>query len=214
MKISLKGKRDLSLTPTQQIMVNRGIPLEEIEHYLNTTDDDIGSWEGLENIRKAVAMLLGHIEKGNKILIQVDSDVDGFTSASLLYNYITSNFPKADIDYQVHAEKAHGLEITDDILINKYDLIIVPDAGSNEYEIHKQMKDLNIDVLVLDHHDCDKESEDALVVNNQLSPNYKNKALSGVGIVWQLCRAIDDISDHNPITIADQYLDLVALGLD
>lgn len=212
-KVSLIKDRDPSLSLTQQILVNRGIPLEKVEHYLNTTDDDIGSWKDLNNIVEAAEKLLEHIAKGSSILIQVDSDVDGFTSASALYNYIISNFPNAKLSYQVHPQKAHGLKVTNDILLNKYDLIIVPDAGSNEYEIHKQMKELNIDLIVLDHHDCDRESKDAIVVNNQLSPGYKNKALSGVGVVWQLLRAIDEISTHNPITVADDYLDLVALGL-
>lgn len=213
MEIKLKYERDFKLTPTQQVFVDRGIPLEQIEHYMNTTDDDIQSWEDLENIKAARDIFIKHLRNKGKILIQVDSDVDGFTSAAHLYNFTKSNFPDANIEYQVHEEKKHGLEMTNDILTNKYDLIIVPDAGSNEYEKHKTLKDLNIDCIILDHHDCDLESEDAIVVNNQLSPNYKNKALSGVGVVWQFCRAIESADKGTGATTADQYLDLVALGL-
>ena len=88
----------------------------------------------------------------------------------------------------------------------------MPDAGSNEYEKHKELKDLNIDCLVLDHHDAPYESEFALVVNNQLSERYENKDLSGVGIVWQLCRAMDHFSIEESNRPADSYLDLVAVG--
>ena len=214
MEITLKYERDYKLTPTQQVFVDRGIPLEEIEHYLNTTDDDINSWKDLKNMQLAVETYLKHIDNKSKILIQVDSDVDGFTSAALLYNFTKENFPEADLSYQVHENKAHGLEVTDDILQNKYDLVIVPDAGSNEYEIHAELKELNIDCIVLDHHDCDKESEDAIIVNNQLSPDYENKALSGVGVVWQFCRAIGDLAADPIVVHADHYLDLVSLGLD
>ena len=213
MEITLKYERDYKLTPTQQVFVDRGIPLEEIEHYLNTTDDDINSWKDLKNMQLAVETYLKHIDKKSKILIQVDSDVDGFTSAALLYNFTKENFPGADLSYQVHENKAHGLEVTDDILQNKYDLVIVPDAGSNEYEIHAELKELNIDCIVLDHHDCDKESEDAIIVNNQLSPDYENKALSGVGVVWQFCLAIGDLAADPIVVHADNYLDLVSLGL-
>lgn len=213
MEITLKYERDYKLTPTQQVFVDRGIPLEEIEHYLNTTDDDINSWKDLKNMQLAVETYLKHIDNKSKILIQVDSDVDGFTSAALLYNFTKENFPEADLSYQVHENKAHGLEVTDDILQNKYDLVIVPDAGSNEYEIHAELKELNIDCIVLDHHDCDKESEDAIIVNNQLSPDYENKALSGVGVVWQFCRAIGDLAADPIVVHADHYLDLVSLGL-
>lgn len=159
-------------------------------------------------------MMFHHLEKNSRILIQVDSDVDGFTSAALLYNYLRANYPESRIEYQVHDQKRHGLDMVDGIYQNKYDLIIVPDAGSNEYEKHKEIKDLNIDLLVLDHHDAEYESKDALVVNNQLSKNYKNKELSGVGIVWQLCRAMDSYSKVDSISPADNYLDLVAVGLD
>lgn len=214
MKIKLINEMDKRLTPTQQVLVNRGIALEDIEHFLNTTDDDICDFNDLDNMDIGVETLLKHINQKSKILIQVDSDVDGFTSAAVLYNFIVSNFPTANVDYQVHKEKTHGLEMTEDIKHNKYDLIIVPDAGSNEYDKHKILKDLNVDCIILDHHDCDKESEDAIVINNQLSKNYVNKDLSGVGIVWQFCRAIESVNENTQVTFADQYLDLVALGLD
>lgn len=175
LKIKLKYERDLTLTPTQQVFIDRGIPLEEIEHYMNTTDEDIQSWTDLDNMEVAANLYLDHIARSSNIMIQVDSDVDGFTSSSLLYNFTKSNFPNAKISYQVHEEKKHGLEMTKDVLLNKYDLIIVPDAGSNEYEKHAKLKELNIDCIVLDHHECDKESEDAIVVNNQLSVDYRIK---------------------------------------
>ena len=79
--------------------------------------------------------------------------------------------------------------------------------------LFRSLKELGIDCLVLDHHDAPYESEDALVVNNQLSKNYKNKDLSGVGVVWQLCRAMDAYSIRPLSKFADDYLDLVAVGL-
>src|SRR5690606_2887501 len=73
----------------------------------------------------------------------------------------------------------------------------------------KQLKDRGIDVIVLDHHDCEKESEDAIVVNNQLSPKYSNKNFSGAGIVYKFLQALDNKLE---IKHADYYLDLVAVG--
>lgn len=213
MKIRLINERNPKYTPTEQVLVNRGIPYEDIEHFLNLTDDDIESFNDLDNIEEAVNMMFHHLEKNSRILIQVDSDVDGFTSAALLYNYLRANYPESRIEYQVHDQKRHGLDMVDSIYQNKYDLVIVPDAGSNEYEKHKELKDLNIDCLVLDHHDAPYESEFALVVNNQLSERYENKDLSGVGIVWQLCRAMDHFSIEESNRPADSYLDLVAVGL-
>ena len=90
-----------------------------------------------------------------------------------------------------------------------FDLILIPDAGSNDYEAHATLKKKNIDTIILDHHLADKLSDDAIVINNQLS-NYPNKELSGVGVVYQFCRYIDEkMKTH----FVDYYLDLVALGL-
>ena len=90
-----------------------------------------------------------------------------------------------------------------------FDLILVPDAGSNDYEAHTTLKALGKDIIILDHHLADKISDDAIVINNQLS-EYPNKDLSGVGVVYQFCRYIDEKMKTN---FADYYLDLVALGL-
>src|SRR5205085_11494007 len=92
---------------------------------------------------------------------------------------------------------------------NDINLVIVPDAGSNQFKEHKQLKERNIDVIVLDHHECNEESGDAIVVNSQLSPDYPNKQFSGVGITYKFCKALDD---KLGIKHADEYLDLVAIG--
>jgi len=89
-------------------------------------------------------------------------------------------------------------------------LVICPDSSSNDYEYHKQLNNDGIKVLVLDHHDADHVSEDALIINNQLS-HYPNKELSGAGVTWQFCRYIDKVMHINN---AEQYRDLVALGND
>ena len=54
------------------------------------------------------------------------------------------------------------------------------------------------------------DGEKVIVVNNQQSSRYKNKDLSGVGVVYQLCRVFDDMLTF---VCADNYLDIVALGL-
>ena len=72
MKIRLINERNPKYTPTEQVLVNRGIPYEDIEHYLNLTDDDIESFNDLDNIKEAVKMMFHHLGRNNRILIQVD----------------------------------------------------------------------------------------------------------------------------------------------
>lgn len=71
-------------------------------------------------------------------------------------------------------------------------MLIIPDAGSNQYDLHEKLQERGIDTLILDHHECERESNVAIVINNQLSSKYQNKSFSGVGIVYKFCQALDD----------------------
>lgn len=142
--------------------------------------------------------------------------VDGYTSSALFYNYLMDIYAEYNpkIDYHVPNDKAHGLEpLMKELTQNKiYDLIVCPDSASNDYEYHKQLKDLGYDILILDHHIASKYSEDAVVINNQLSDNYENKQLSGVGVVYKFFEYCEEKENRNSISRSRQYLDLVALG--
>ncbi len=193
----------------QQILTNRGIALENIEHYLNVSEEDNLSPLLLDNIKQAAMMLIKHLDSDGIIKVQVDSDCDGYTSCALLLNYIHARFPSA-IDkfvYSFHDNKIHGIDM--DSIPENTTLMIVPDASSNEFEKHQILSDRGIDVLILDHHQAEKVSEYACVVNNQLC-DYPTKSLSGVGIVYKLCQYIDSLFGDNK---ADDFLDIVAIGL-
>lgn len=61
------------------------------------------------------------------------------------------------------------------------------------------------------HHEADGGySENAIVVNNQLSEHYPNKSLCGAGIVYKFLMVMDDL--QNTKGHCRKYLDLCALG--
>ena len=125
-------------------------------------------------------------------------------------NYLYCLFPafvQNNIFYRVHAGKQHGI-VPDDI-DKDVKLVIAPDSSSNDYLEHEYLYKNGTDVLVIDHHEADKVSENAVVINNQLC-NYPTKSLSGVGMVYKFCCYLDSIMGVNT---ADNFLDLVALGL-
>ncbi|MBD5016511.1 single-stranded-DNA-specific exonuclease RecJ, partial [Xanthomonas citri pv. citri] len=72
------------------------------------------------------------------------------------------------------------------------DLVIIPDAGSSQFEEHEALNKRGTEIIVIDHHECERVSEHAIVVNNQLSPNYSNKTLTGAGMAYKFCQAIDE----------------------
>ena len=213
MKYKLIAKPNKNYSPMQQILVNRGIDVKDIEHYLKTSDADILNPDLLDNMTEGVKRLISAIKNREKIFLIVDCDADGFTASAALVNYIYKVFPSAMdlLSIQLHEGKEHGIEEKwlEEIIANEYKLVICPDASSNDYKQHKFLKDNGIDVLVLDHHDAEEVSENAIIINNQLS-DYPNKTLSGVGVVYKFCSKIDELMK---IKEADTILDLVSLGM-
>lgn len=203
-----------NLSAVERVLTNRGIALKDINHYLNTTDNDILDPKLITSIEQGAKMLVKHIGQNDHVLIQVDSDCDGMTSAALLINYlncIVPGFVQSNISYRMHTGKQHGLvdEVAEIVLANDIKLVVAPDSSSNDYDMHKFLHDNGVDVLVIDHHEAEKISEYACVINNQLC-DYPTKSLSGVAMVWKFCCYIDEIMGFD---YAQQFLDLVALGV-
>ena len=191
--------------PKQTILLNRGI--ENWKQYLNLNEDCIHDFNLLKNIDKAVSCFIKHIENKSRIHIIVDSDVDGYTSASMVYRYIKQLGENINVTYSLHTKKQHG--ISEDIEIPKdCELLIIPDAGSNDIEQCKELAEKGIDVIILDHHICDKQNDFAIVVNNQMC-DYPNKNFCGAGIVYKFLKAADEELWED---YADKMLDIVALG--
>ena len=197
---------------TANLLRSRGI--SDVEAYYEPSADALQDPQDLENIGEAAALLEATLDRGERILIVVDSDNDGFTSATIMYNYIKDVAPNTEIDYVLHEGKQHGLQDHIKNLMDEgknYGLIILPDSSSNDYVYHEQLKEINCAVLVLDHHLTDTElSSNAVVVNNQLSPRYKNKELTGAGVVYQFCRYLDKYWGQS---FADKYMELAAWGI-
>lgn len=186
----------------------------DIQKFLYPTKDCLQNPNDFKNIGIGAALYLRVVQENKRILIIVDSDCDGFTSAAIIYQYTKRLNPNCSIDYWLHEGKQHGLQDHINRLMlqdEHYDLIILPDSSSNDAHYHDMLDGINIPCLILDHHliDCDL-SDNAIVINNQLSPNYLNKELTGAGVVYQFCRFIDQKTNHN---WANDYIDLAALGI-
>ena len=202
----------------QEILIDRGV--KDIENFLYPTSNCELDPYGLENIDLAADMLLRHLRADSKIMFVVDSDCDGFTSASILWLYIKHIFPKANLNFTLHEHKQHGLDDKIDWLetLDNVNLVICPDSASYDVEEHQRLADLGIDCLVLDHHEqlydtngnpVVSTAPNTIIVNNQLSPHYENKSLCGAGVVYKFCEVLDEVLG---IHQAQEYMDLVALG--
>lgn len=190
---------------------NRGINKEFVERLLNADESEYKNPMDIFGMEKAVNFFKEIIEKENLIVgLLVDEDVDGFTSSSLLYKWLVDDVKvsKENIRVFFHDKpKSHGLnnKIFDNMLNSDVELFIIADSSTNDVEQQQIFLDNNKQVIILDHHICDRELVEGIyLVNNQIG-NSESKELSGVGIVIKFVKALGyDI---------EKYLDLVAVGL-
>ena len=228
MKYKLIKQPTSNFTAKQQVLINRGIDIIDLYHYMNLSDKDVNNpFVFGEVIKKAAYIFANHVLHFDQICVIVDCDCDGYTSAATILNYIYDITPNKsnpeimrNVDFFHHESKQHGLsDAMDWIRGKKPDLVIIPDAGSNDVAQLRELEELGIDVIILDHHEIEERDfwhterhPHLYLINNQL-PQYPNKELSGVGVVYQFCRAIENLIPYNEtFDFADNYLDLVALG--
>ena len=121
--------------------------------------------------------------------------------------------------FTIHEGKQHGLSDKVDWLEEQdFNLIICPDSASFDKDEMERLVSKGMEILVEDHHlpVLDENNSihmflnpHAVIINNQLSPNYPNKSLCGAGVVYKFCEALDKTFDRDD---AKNYIDLVALG--
>lgn len=191
---------------------------EDIDFHMSPTDKyslDVSELNDEPIIGRAARLLYKNLlDSTKKVAIVVDMDMDGFTSSALFVKFM--QYINHPIGVLMDEGKTHGLtdNIMDDIIGN-YDLVIIPDAGSNDIKQHQRLLDNGIDFIVLDHHEVLPESiehlnttENGIVVNNQLLDMNKN--YTGVGMVYIFLKYVNFL--ENLDLDIDKHLDLVALG--
>lgn len=210
----MKYKLRASVNPdiVRLVYENRNIEFNNKEMFLNPTADARMCPSIYKNMKDAFEMLAYCIRNGMRIVILVDSDCDGLCSGAMMYLYIRDVIGYSNVEYILHeGRKAHGLtkEMMPRLLSNKPDLLIIPDAGSNDYKEHEILKNYGVNIIVIDHHGCDRYSENAIVVNNQLQ-EQGNKTLSGAGMVLKFLEYLDIVANLDG---ARHFYDLCAVAL-
>ena len=136
--------------------------ISDVDAYLNPDSIEYQSPDMYKNMDVAVDMF--KYAKGS-VGIVIDSDLDGACSAAIAYMLCIENGLE-DIRIYSHAGKEHGLsDLSSQIAMDKLDLLIVPDAGSNDIYQCEELMCMGIDIIILDHHIIEKENKHAVVVN-------------------------------------------------
>ena len=113
-------------------------------------------------------------------------DCDGMCSATIVRQFLNTQY---DIDPVIYIRqgKAHGLrasaseDVVEQIKADGIQLMIIPDAGTNDAPECHDLKAHGCNVLILDHHKVEINNPDAIIVNHHLG-NGLNTALSGTGV--------------------------------
>lgn len=150
--------------------------------------------------------------RGEKIAVFGDYDVDGITSTCLLTDFLRHNGADCVSYIPGRLEEGYGLN---PIAIHYLHglgvrLIITVDCGITAVEEAQLCKELGIDLVITDHHECKSVLPDAVAIVDPHRPDggYPHKTLSGVGVAFKLACALSG----NQNAVLDAYADMVCLG--
>ncbi len=164
----------------------KALGVEDINLYLSPDSSCLDDAKFYPNMEKAANLLFNATTDKYKIGLLVDVDCDGMCSATIIRTFLNTYY---DIDPVIYIRqgKAHGLrasaseDIVEQIKADGIQLIIIPDAGTNDAPECHDLKAHGCDTLILDHHKVEINNSDAVIVNHHLG-NGLNVALSGTGV--------------------------------
>ena len=152
------------------------------------------------------------MSRGEKIAVFGDYDVDGITATCLLTDFLRRH--GADVVSYIpgRLEEGYGLNpiAIHQLHAEGVKLIVTVDCGItavNEAELCKQ---LGIDLVITDHHECKQTLPAAVAVvdPHRCDGGYPHKNLSGVGVAFKLASALCGSQEK----VLEEYADMVCLG--
>jgi len=168
----------------------------------------------LKDMRRGVDRINSAIKNNEKITIYGDYDADGVTSTSILYMYLKEKYTNVDFYIPDRVDEGYGInpKALDKIKKSGTMLIITVDTGVTAMAEVEYAKELGMDVIITDHHECKQTVPDccAIIDPKQSDCNYPFKELAGVGVVFKLIHALDDNKDLD--SLIKKYMSLVCLG--
>jgi len=166
------------------------------------------------DMERAIDRVLRAIERGERIFIHGDFDVDGLTGAAILYRglrpLLGQNKLKVDVGDRT---SGHGMSrpFVLRAIEEEFGLVVTADCGISNLEEIAALNAAGIDTIVTDHHVPPTPLPDALAIidAHREGETYPNHDLAGVGVAYKLvCGLYERLGRPTP----SHLLDLVALG--
>lgn len=185
---------------------------ENARHFLEPKLKSLSDPFLLPNMRPAVERIFAAIDRGERIVLYGDYDVDGITSLALLTRMLRAFGVEAPAFLPHRMEEGYGLSaegIARCIEAFQPQLLIALDCGTSSVREVAALRERGIDVVVLDHHECKNELPNCVLLNPKLGSDFHY--LCSVGVVFKLCHALLKTRPRPEFALR-QSLDLVALG--
>jgi len=199
------------------ILSQRGIfSYDSAKAYFRPQITELHSPWLMKDMPLAVERILKAFNEQEKILVFGDYDVDGTTSVSCMYQFLSKHYQHVDFYIPHRYREGYGIskQGVDFAYEQGYSLIISLDCGIKSVELIKYAKSLGIDFIVCDHHLPDDELPPAVAILNpkQKDCSYPYKELCGCGVGFKLICALAERMGL-PDSEAYLYLDLVATAI-
>ncbi len=212
----LEISKEFQISPlTSIILYNRGIREDEaIKKFLSK---DLGVMYDpflMRDMDKAVERIYAAKNSGEKITIYGDYDVDGITAIAILYKHLKELGISVDYYVPDRMQEGYGVnrDALDKIKLSGSSLIITVDTGITAVEECEYARQIGLDVIVTDHHECKEVIPDAYAAIDpkRKDCSYPFKSLAGVGVVFKLIQALAE--NDTIYTLMEKYSDLMCLG--
>lgn len=192
------------------LLINRGMhTIDQAYEFLYTDKMDVHNPFLFNDMKKTVDRIRTAIDFQESILVFGDYDADGVTSTTILME--TLRGLGANVEYYIPNRFTEGYGPNEGAFrkakAEGIQLIITVDTGISAISEAKLAKELEIDLIITDHHEPGAELPNAFSIIHPKIPGstYPFSDLAGVGVAFKLAHAlIGDLPEH--------LLDLVAIG--
>jgi single-stranded-DNA-specific exonuclease len=203
---------DLGIHPvTASILVRRGYDTaESARRFLEAGErHDPSLMPGLPD---AVRTLMRHVERGSRIVIHGDYDVDGVCSTAVLARALRRLGAAPVCELPSRFDEGYGLSRAgvERQAAAGTDLLVTVDCGITAVDEVARARALGLEVIVTDHHRPGDRLPDCTVVHPALG-GYPFAELCAAGVAYKLAEALTAAAGADPAAVRED-LDLVALA--
>lgn len=205
-------------TIIRNILAGRGITEEKaVQRFLHPDyDDHLHDPFLMTDMRLAVARILLAAERGDKVVIYGDYDIDGITASAVMIEGLAFHGITATSYIPDRFEEGYGinLDALRALKASGVDLVVSVDCGITSVTEAEWARDNGLDLIITDHHAVPAELPQAIAVINPKRPDdsYPFKDLCGAGVAFKVIQALQQSTGVPEAGQEKWLLDLVALG--